>query len=102
MININHYHRDAELQCKGHKEGHEYALLSESDTGPHPPLTAFDNHDYDEPYFEPALKEEELIMQLKNLSVPVVGTEHLKYVSVHMQRLMAVNTMHACMYAGHS
>ena len=73
-----HYHHDAELQSKRHKTGHKYALLSESDPVPHPPLTALDDHDYDNPYFEPALKEEELIIQLKKLSVPVVGTKTLK------------------------
>lgn len=73
MININHYH------CDVKQENHEYALLSESDPVPHPPVTAaFDDHDYDEPYFEPAFKEKELILQLKNLSVPVVGMETLK------------------------
>ena len=76
MININ-YH-NFKHHYKGPKESHEYSLLTEADPVSHQPLTAFDKHDYDEPYFEPALKEEELIMQLKNLSVPVVGAENLK------------------------
>lgn len=40
--------------------------------------TSFDNHDYDEPYFEPAYKEEELLSQLRSLSVPVIAEESLQ------------------------
>ena len=39
-----------------------------------------ENHDYEEPYFEPASEEESLIRQLKNMSVPVANQDELKYV----------------------
>ena len=36
------------------------------------------NHDYEEPYFEPASRKEEILMQLRQLGVPVVPKEALK------------------------
>ena len=39
-----------------------------------------EDHDYDEPFFEPACKEDELLQQLKNLSIPIISKDHLKYV----------------------
>ena len=43
-------------------------------------MMAFDNHDYDEPYFEPASKEEGLLLQLKELGIPIISSESIKYV----------------------
>lgn len=38
------------------------------------------DHDYEEPYWEPANKEEELMDQLSKLGVPQVLTESIEYV----------------------
>ena len=41
-----------------------------------------DEHDYDEPYFEPASEVEDLFHQLMKLDVPNIEEANLKY--VHM------------------
>ena len=66
---------------------HEYALLTETkDESPvstvPPHLEPFEDHDYDELYFEPACKEEELLSQLRKLGVPIIPREALKYVQL--------------------
>ena len=43
--------------------------------------TANDDHDYDEPYFEPATEVDTLINQLERLEVPTIQQESLKYVN---------------------
>ena len=37
------------------------------------------SHDYDELYFEPASEEKELLQQLKQLLIPIIPEENLKY-----------------------
>ena len=37
-----------------------------------------EDHDYDELYFEPACKEEELFQQLKNLNVSIISKDRLQ------------------------
>jgi hypothetical protein len=87
VININHYHAPKEktpTKPRGDHKSHEYALLMESTSEPSPKLSplhssaAFDDHDYDEPYFEPACKEEELLLQLKSLGVPIIAEDSLE------------------------
>ena len=39
------------------------------------------SHDYDELYFEPASEEKELLQQLKQLLIPIIPEENLKYIS---------------------
>ena len=38
-------------------------------------LSDDDAHDYEEPYFEPATKEEELVAQIKKLGVTEISRE---------------------------
>ena len=40
--------------------------------------TEEDEHDYEEPYWEPASKEEELMLQLSKLNVPVIPTKNIE------------------------
>ena len=35
------------------------------------------DHDYEEPYFEPASEEEDIISQLKNMAIPVIAVDKL-------------------------
>lgn len=45
-------------------------------------------HDYEEPYFEPASKEEDLLQQLIKLSIPIILEEKdLKYMHVNFTPL---------------
>ena len=44
-----------------------------------PLVKANDDHDYDEPYFEPATEVDTLINQLERLEVPTIQQESLKY-----------------------
>ena len=37
-----------------------------------------DDHDYEEPYWEPANKEEELMDQLSKLNVPVIQAKDIE------------------------
>ena len=46
-----------------------YFLLTEGESQAQPNV---EDHDYEEPYFEPASKEEELLQQLKAMSVPFI------------------------------
>ena len=67
---------------------HEYSLLTNDDAPPpsynatpnHVIDTAFVNHNYDEPYIEPASQEEELMLQLRRMAIPIIAEENLKYV----------------------
>ncbi len=45
-------------------------------SGPH----NVEEHDYDEPYVEPATDEEAIIMQLQRLSVPTIPQDSLRYI----------------------
>ena len=85
VININHYHglkAQQETMTKKSKNDHTYSLLTNPNdeacdsTG----ATAFLDHDYDEPYFEPACTKETLLKQLKSLGVPEIAKETLKLV----------------------
>ena len=38
------------------------------------------DHDYDEPYFEPATEEEAILEQLCKLAIPTIEEESLEYV----------------------
>ena len=84
MINV-HYHTIKE-DAKHHLD-HEYSLLTEmppavlqvpSKLSPYHAAAPENPHDYDEPYFEPACMEEELLSQLKNLGVPAIKEESLE------------------------
>ena len=35
------------------------------------------DHDYEEPYFEPASEEEDIISQLKMMAIPVIAVDKL-------------------------
>ena len=37
-------------------------------------------HDYEEPYFEPASEEEGLLLQLKKMSIPMILEKELRQV----------------------
>ena len=90
MINVHYHNPKEETSTKLH-QGHEYSLLTETpppDVLP-PKLSPYhtaasaafedhEDHDYDEPYFEPACMEEELLSQLKNLGVPAIKEESLE------------------------
>ena len=82
IININHYHGSNQGTPAKAKEEHTYSLLTNPDeeacdsTG----ASTYEDHDYDEPYFEPACTEETLITQLKSLSVPILAKETLRLV----------------------
>ncbi len=83
VININHYHGTNQETPTKIKEKHTYSLLTNPNkeacdsTG----ATASEDHDYDEPYLEPACTEKTLLMQLKSLSVPLLAKESLRLVS---------------------
>ena len=68
MININHFHGSNQKS----KDEHVYSLLTD------PKESTDDDHDYDEPYFEPADTEETLLAQLKSLGVPMLAKDTLK------------------------
>ena len=38
------------------------------------------DHDYEEPYFEPASEEEGLLLQLKKMSIPMIPDKELRQV----------------------
>ena len=44
------------------------------------------DHDYEEPYWEPANKEEELLDQLSKLGVPEILTESIEYVGFRLSQ----------------
>ena len=85
-----HYHNPKEETSTKHHQGHEYSLLTETASPDVPPKLSpyhtaasaasedHEDHDYDEPYFEPACMEEELLLQLKNLGVPAIKEESLE------------------------
>jgi hypothetical protein len=76
----NHFHGPREESPTNHEndhKDHEYSLLTETVLEPQPKLSN-DNHDYDEPYFEPACMEGELLSQLKGLGVPVITEDSLE------------------------
>ena len=80
---INHFHGSNIQDTPTKKpEAHTYSLLTNPNdeacdsTG----VTACEDHDYDEPYFEPACTEETLLTQLKSLSVPLIAKETLRLV----------------------
>ena len=56
----------------------------------HNAKSALINHDYDEVYFEPASEEEELLLQLKQLPIPIIPEENLKYFVVVVVIVVAV------------
>lgn len=71
---------------KKSEQNGEYSLLTDSevDSGPRfLTATASDNHDYDEPYFEPACTEEDILLQLKSLGVPIIPKESLKCIIIY-------------------
>ena len=35
------------------------------------------DHDYEEPYFEPASEEEDIISQLRKMAIPVIAVDKL-------------------------
>ena len=35
------------------------------------------DHDYEEPYFEPASEEEDIISQLRKMAIPVIAVDRL-------------------------
>ncbi len=48
-----------------------YFMLTKDEAVPLAP----EDHDYEEPYFEPASEEEDLLQQLKKLCIPVIKDE---------------------------
>ena len=49
-----------------------YFSLTEGESQAQPNV---EDHDYEEPYFEPASEEEELLRQLKAMSVPFIDED---------------------------
>ena len=86
MININHFHGSSQDPPTKKPEAQAYSLLANlnDETCDSTGATAYDDHDYDEPYFEPACTEDTLLTQLKSLSVPLIAKETLKLVSIAM------------------
>ena len=80
VININHFHGSSQDTPSKKPEAHTYSLLTNpiDKTCDSTDATAYDDHDYDEPYFEPACTEETLLTQLKSLSVPLLAKESLR------------------------
>ena len=85
-----HYNGYSSCKNSTNSKVGEYCLLSEEEPIPDLPshrgnvTMAFGNQDYDEPYFEPASKEEGLLLQLKELGVPIISSESIKYVRSYM------------------
>ena len=85
MVNVYHYHGPEESSAK---PNHEYSVLTEeyspalnspaASATPSAAAMAAHEHDYDEPYFEPACKEDELLSQLQRLGVAYVSRKALK------------------------
>lgn len=46
-----------------------------------------EEHDYEEPYFEPASEEEALLQQLKKMSIPIITEESRYNKDVNYSRL---------------
>ena len=83
VINFNHLHGPStspsqEMYSKN-DEKHTYSLLTDPSEGE---STKFEDHDYDEPYFEPACTEEMLLTQLKSLNVSLLSKDNLRLVLV--------------------
>ena len=82
-MNVYHYHGPEESSVK---PNHEYSVLTEEYSpalnspaaSATPSAAAMGEHDYDEPYFEPACKEDELLSQLQRLGVACVSKKSLK------------------------
>ncbi len=97
MVNVHYHHSpNTESREEGVDEGHEYSLLTNDDAPPpsysampkHVNDTAFFvNHDYDEPYIEPASQEEELMLQFRRMAIPIIAEENLKYVFLEWEDL---------------
>ena len=88
---INHYHGSTQdTPTKKSKEEHTYSLLTNPNdkTCDSTGATAYEDHDYDEPYFEPACTEETLLTQLKSLGVPLIAKETLKLISIAILELI--------------
>ena len=88
VININHFHgssnQNTPTKAKPN-EAHTYSLLTHpnGETCDTTGATAYEDHDYDEPYIEPACTEETLLTQLKSLSVPLIAKETLRSIHRH-------------------
>ena len=52
-----------------------YYLLSAHPATYEVPVSLQEEHDYEEPYFEPASEEDDLLQQLKKLYIPVIEQE---------------------------
>ncbi len=52
-------------------------------TTPTSGLHDVEEHDYDEPYVEPATEEEAIVMQLQRLSVPTIPQDSLRYIIIY-------------------
>ena len=84
-MNVYNCHDPKESSAKPNDE---YSLLTEEcppalnspAASATPSAAAMGEHDYDEPYFEPACKEDELLLQLQKLGVACVSKKSLKYV----------------------
>ena len=60
--------------------------------------SALISHDYDELYLEPASEEEELLQQLKQLPIPIIPEENIKYICLLIIFVVVVIVVSLCFW----